>query len=86
MGWIPTPLPPRPTPRPYQFGHGHVTPNPDGSKARCGGPAFCTACAAELGRKQARDKRPITMAKLVLLQVVPPLVGLIVGFIIGRAN
>lgn len=29
-------------------GHGHVRPNPDGSKARCGGPAICSVCALEL--------------------------------------
>jgi hypothetical protein len=29
-------------------GHGHVVPNPDGSKARCGGPAICSECAREL--------------------------------------
>ena len=28
-------------------GHGHVTPNPDGSKARCGGPRICSQCAKE---------------------------------------
>jgi len=28
-------------------GHGHVKPNPDGSKARCGGPALCAVCARE---------------------------------------
>jgi hypothetical protein len=28
-------------------GHGWVTPNPDGSKARCGGPGLCPACSAE---------------------------------------
>ena len=28
-------------------GHGWVTPNPDGMKARCGGPALCSACALE---------------------------------------
>jgi hypothetical protein len=28
-------------------GHGWVVPNPDGSKARCGGPALCSACATE---------------------------------------
>lgn len=28
--------------------HGHVTPNPDGSKARCGGPAICPECQHEL--------------------------------------
>lgn len=29
------------------MGHGHVIPNPDGSKARCGGPALCAECARE---------------------------------------
>jgi hypothetical protein len=33
---------------PMHRGHGHVTPNPDGSKARCGGPRMCTVCALEL--------------------------------------
>lgn len=28
-------------------GHGHVTPNPNGLKARCGGPALCGGCAQE---------------------------------------
>lgn len=28
-------------------GHGHVIPNPDGSKARCGGPAICPQCSRE---------------------------------------
>lgn len=32
-------------------GHGHVTPNPDGSRARCGGPAMCQVCAFELAEK-----------------------------------
>lgn len=30
--------------------HGHVTPNPDGSKARCGGPAICRECQREAGQ------------------------------------
>ena len=29
------------------MGHGHVTPNEDGSKARCGGPSFCKECKKE---------------------------------------
>lgn len=29
--------------------HGWVTPNPDGSKARCGGPAICPPCSREAG-------------------------------------
>lgn len=32
-------------------GHGWVTPNPDGTKARCGGPALCPECAVEAGRQ-----------------------------------
>lgn len=28
--------------------HGHVRQNQDGSIAKCGGPAICTGCAAEL--------------------------------------
>lgn len=27
--------------------HGHVTPNEDGSKARCGGPGLCHVCSTE---------------------------------------
>jgi hypothetical protein len=33
-------------------GHGHVTPNPDGSKARCGGPGLCRQCSQELYAQQ----------------------------------
>lgn len=29
-------------------GHGHVFPNPDGSRAKCGGPSVCLACAEDL--------------------------------------
>ena len=29
--------------------HGHVTPNADGSKARCGGPGICFSCSKERG-------------------------------------
>lgn len=46
-------------------GHGHVTPNPDGSKARCGGPAICSACAKELARQcnALADVRSATILK-----------------------
>lgn len=33
--------------------HGWVTPNPDGSRARCGGPAICSACAREKAAAEA---------------------------------
>jgi hypothetical protein len=39
-------------------GHGHVTPNPDGAKARCGGPGLCSECSRELVRKQEREGQP----------------------------
>ncbi len=35
--------------------HGHVIPNPDGWKARCGGPALCSECAAELAQVLAEE-------------------------------
>lgn len=31
-------------------GHGHVVPNPDGSRARCGGPGICAECSKELAQ------------------------------------
>lgn len=34
-------------------GHGHVTPNPNGDKARCGGPKICKVCMAELAALKA---------------------------------
>lgn len=38
-------------PVPSNVGHGHVFPRPDGVRARCGGPALCHVCAADLARK-----------------------------------
>lgn len=38
-------------------GHGHVTPNPDGSKARCGGPAICPTCAIEAGTQRVKESK-----------------------------
>lgn len=43
-------------------GHGHVTPNPDGSKARCGGPSICRVCALEAGQLP----RPVLSADEIL--------------------
>lgn len=37
-------------------GHGHVVPNPDGSRARCGGPALCNTCAGELSRQEQQHR------------------------------
>lgn len=35
-------------------GHGHVTPNADGSKARCGGPGLCVECSREKAQAAIR--------------------------------
>jgi hypothetical protein len=47
-------------------GHGHVYPRPDGARARCGGPALCGKCAADLARKsgaqQGSDSDPAGIA------------------------
>lgn len=70
------------------MGHGHVVPNEDGSKARCGGPAICSECAAE----QAAQKEPeikihsmsvengnidmkLSTDKLIMLQIASSLAG-----------
>lgn len=34
--------------------HGHVTPNKDGSKARCGGPGICSECSRELASTKTK--------------------------------
>ena len=33
------------------MGHGHVTPNPDGTQARCGGPGICGECSREMASR-----------------------------------
>lgn len=40
-------------------GHGHVTPNPDGSLARCGGPGICPECSRELAAKLNAEKAEV---------------------------
>ncbi len=48
------------------MGHGWVIPNPDGSKARCGGPALCPVCAREaLPGQGPTPDAPITDEELV---------------------
>lgn len=37
-------------------GHGHVTPNADGSRARCGGPNLCKVCQQERAAIDAKGK------------------------------
>jgi hypothetical protein len=38
-------------------GHGWVTPNPNGAKARCGGPAICSVCQREQAALADRVKQ-----------------------------
>lgn len=40
---------------PINIGHGWVYPRPDGVKARCGGPALCSACARDLAHKNTSE-------------------------------
>ena len=47
------------------MGHGHVTPNPDGSKARCGGPVMCSKCAQELAQLQRIQATGQKMAEVI---------------------
>lgn len=55
--------------------HGHVTPNPDGSKARCGGPALCAECAMELAEKKLPDiYREIEAAAMKYAQEIAQIV------------
>lgn len=63
-------------------GHGHVVPRVDGGKARCGGPAICSACALEAAgarleceackrRKAARRALVLRAGKLTEVTVKP---------------
>lgn len=40
-------------------GHGHIYPRSDGVKVRCGGPALCSTCAAELAFKSVFEAKKI---------------------------
>lgn len=56
------------------MGHGHVIPNPDGSRARCGGPGLCAECSRELAQKGAATVTStvgmaVTRCDLTILQV-----------------
>jgi hypothetical protein len=46
-------------------GHGHVTPNEDGSKARCGGPGICGVCSRERAEKYP-SALPIWPVRLIM--------------------
>lgn len=53
-------------------GHGHVTPNADGSKARCGGPRICGVCAREAAaHPYVRPVEPLAKTRPITGQVVP---------------
>ncbi len=38
-------------------GHGHVVPNPDGTRARCGGPGACPQCSQEYAREHMKKEK-----------------------------
>lgn len=44
-------------------GHGHVTPNPDGTKACCGGPVLCHECARELAETGQPVRTGLSLAQ-----------------------
>lgn len=46
-------------------GHGHVTPNADGSKARCGGPGVCDVCSREYAAVHQGHAEPAAQAHTV---------------------
>lgn len=60
-------------------GHGWVNSNPDGTRARCGGPAICGQCAIERPRPQLsivpKDAVPHTSAIDDLIKLGPPIAG-----------
>lgn len=45
------------------LGHGHVRPNPDGSRARCGGPVMCSVCALEKAQFDAQQNDKTSAAE-----------------------
>jgi hypothetical protein len=47
-------------------GHGWVTPNADGSVARCGGPGLCPQCSVEAGRPPRKKQKPLPRHRLHL--------------------
>lgn len=47
-------------------GHGHVTPNANGTKARCGGPGICLQCSAEkVGKVASNERRDTIYAEMI---------------------
>lgn len=46
------------------MGHGHVTPNADGSLARCGGPGLCYACSREQSDKIMAAATPLLLESM----------------------
>jgi hypothetical protein len=48
-------------------GHGHVTPNADGSKARCGGPGICPECSTEWAQHVGAHVKPTQHALIAEL-------------------
>ena len=67
-------------------GHGHVYPRPDGARARCGGPALCGKCAADLARKSGSlsgedERRRAWEAGHAALASIEPFLDTLDGFV-----
>jgi hypothetical protein len=74
-------------PVPSNIGHGHVFPRPDGVRARCGGPAMCRVCAADLARKNIQEAvkaDPVPSKELIAAPENPTLEDLIAFY--GDSN
>lgn len=51
-------------------GHGWVTPNADGTRARCGGPGMCKECALEYAQKHLRTPARLGVAARLLRECI----------------
>lgn len=66
-------------------GHGHVTPNENGSRARCGGPGICPQCSIEacLYRQPNGNYQDVDKMEAVE-EAVDPLLSLLFAVVHGR--
>lgn len=56
-------------------GHGHVVPNPDGSRADCGGPTSCLTCATEQDKINKGEMPDTQQAQMRLQQAAEQDIG-----------
>lgn len=50
--------------------HGHVTPNKDGSRARCGGPGICEVCSREAALAESAREVLCDAGDIVMIEAV----------------